>query len=244
MEATPAWYTDALHAQAVEAAARGEGVALPAGALPLSAPLFTGIRPGMLIQTPEGMCTTNFVFGSPANFFIGTAGHCGNVGDSVDGIALTPGAPNPLILNIGSIVRSTGDAGIGNDFALIDVRPEMEQFVNPSMASWGGPTGVGDPQLLDPVVHIGYGVIVLGLVPRVGVVSSRSGSAYYWVGVAGPGDSGSAVREASGPAAGNLTHLSVDPANPGLIAGTTIDRMLALAGQPLATAPITPDPTS
>lgn len=238
----PSWYTDALHAKVVAAAAEGEGIAIPEGVdYPTSGLAFTGIRPGAWIIAPAG-CTTNFVFGSPGNYSIGTAGHCAEVGDAVTLIA-APG----ILMNIGKTVKSV-DRGIGNDFALIDIYPRMQQYVNPSMAYFGGPTASGSPQFGDIVEHSGHGVVVgTGGTPRAGVVVYRGpgdgGDAFAWDGVASPGDSGSAVRLASGKAAGDLTHLVVGgPYVPGVIAGTTIARMKRIAGKALATAPNVPDP--
>ena len=70
-------------------------------------------------------------------YFIGTAGHCGNVGDQVTMLYLPGG-----LVDIGNVILSTGDAGIGNDFALIKIKPELYGDVSPSLAYWGGPTGV------------------------------------------------------------------------------------------------------
>jgi hypothetical protein len=240
----PDWYTPALHERVMAAAEHGEGVPVPAGVdYPTSGLAFTGIRPGAWIIAPAG-CTTNFVFGSASDYYIGTAGHCANVGDEVTLIA-APG----VLMNIGTTVRSVNN-GIGNDFALIDVRPSMEQYVNPSMTYFGGPTGAGSPQPGDVVEHAGHGLVIgTGGTPRAGVVVYRGngdgGDAFAWVGAASPGDSGSAVRLANGRAAGDLTHLVVGgPYVPGNVAGTTIARMLTIAGKPLATAPDGPDPTS
>lgn len=239
----PDWYTPELHSRVLQAAARGEGVAIPEGVdYPTSGLAFTGIRPGSWIIAPAG-CTANFVFGSARNYFIGTAGHCAEVGDEVTVVA-APG----VLMNIGTTVKSV-DRGIGNDFALIDVRPSMEQFVTPSMAYFGGPTAEGNPQSGDVVEHSGHGLVIgTGGTPRAGVVVYRGngegGDAFAWVGAASPGDSGSAVRLANGRAAGDLTHLVVGGEYlPGDVAGTTIARMLKIAGKPLATAPDGPDPT-
>ena len=239
----PDWYTPALHERVVAAGERGESVPIPEGVdYPTSGLAFTGIRPGAWIIAPSG-CTTNFVFGSASNYFIGTAGHCAEVGDEVTLIA-APG----VLMNIGTTVKSV-DRGVGNDFALIDVSPAMEQYVNPSMAYFGGPTGVSSPQPNDVVEHSGHGLVIgTGGTPRAGVVVYRGngegGDAFAWVGAASPGDSGSAVRLADGTAAGDLTHLVVGgPYVPGNVAGTTIGRMLKIAGKPLATAPDGPDPT-
>ncbi|MQA64134.1 MAG: hypothetical protein GEU86_22365 [Actinophytocola sp.] len=240
----PSWYTDALHAKAVAAAEKGEGIAIPDGVdYPASGLAFTGIRPGAWIIAPAG-CTTNFVFGSAGNYSIGTAGHCAEVGDEVTLIA----APGVLMV-IGKTVKSV-DNGVGDDFALIDIYPEMQQYVNSSMTYFGGPTSVGSPQFGDVVEHAGHGLVIgTGGTPRAGVVVYRGpgdddrGDAFAWDGAASPGDSGSAVRLATGEAAGDLTHLVVGgPYVPGVVAGTSIERMLRIAGKSLATAPNVPDP--
>ncbi|MGH3646723.1 MAG: hypothetical protein ACRDTM_06065 [Micromonosporaceae bacterium] len=243
---TPSWFTDELAAKAHAAAERGEGVAIPDGVdYPTSGLAFTGIRPGAWILEPAG-CTANFVFGSPGSYHIGTAGHCAEVGDVVTIIA-APG----LLMTIGKTVKSV-DGGIGNDFALIQIYSSMQQHVNPSMAYFGGPTGAGSPQFGDICEHAGHGLVIgTGGTPRAGVVVYRgpgeaSGSdAFAWDGAASPGDSGSPVRLADGKAAGDLTHLVVGgPYVPGVIAGTSIAKMLKIAGKRLATAPNLPDPTS
>lgn len=242
---TPDWYTDALHAKVVAAGVKGESVPIPDSVdYPTSGLAFTGIRPGAWIISPAG-CTTNFVFGRPGNYSIGTAGHCASVGDEVTLIA-APG----VLMNIGRTVKSV-DNGIGDDFALIDIYPAMQQHVNPSMTYFGGPTASGSPQFGDVVEHAGHGVVIgTGGTPRAGVVVFRGpgeerGDAFAWVGAASPGDSGSAVRLASGQAAGDLTHLVVGgPYVPGDVAGTTIARMQKIARKALATAPDGPDPTS
>lgn len=239
----PDWYTDDLHAKVVAAGKKGESVPIPDGVdYPTSGLAFTGIRPGAWIIAPAG-CTTNFVFGSAGNYSIGTAGHCAEVGDEVTLIA-APG----VLMNIGKTVKSV-DNGIGNDFALIDIYPKMQQYVTPSMAYFGGPTSKGDPRFGDLVEHAGHGLVIgTGGTPRAGVVVYRGsgengGDAFAWDGAAAPGDSGSSVREASGEAAGNLTHLVIGGKYlPGTVAGTSIDRMLRIAGKPLATAPNLPDP--
>lgn len=240
----PDWYTAELHQQVLEAAERGEGVALPDGVeVPASALAFTGIRPGSWMLSPSG-CTLNFVFGSMADPFIGTAGHCTSVGDQVT-IVAAPG----VLMNIGRTVKSV-DAGIGSDFALIDIHDQMEQHVNPSTAYFGGPTRAGDPRFGDVVTHAGHGLVIgTGGTPRTGAVVYRGpgdgGDAFAWTGAAAPGDSGSFVLEADGTAAGDLTHLVVGgPYVPGDVAGTTISRMINLAGRPLVTAPVGPDPLS
>ena len=275
---TPQWYTPELHERVVAAGKEGRSVPIPAGAeLPQSGLLFTGIRPGSWMLFPS-WCTMNFVFGNgslaaaPASrtsavapmkekgrgngkggrkpttssggggLYIGSAGHCGEVGDEVTIV----GAPG-VLMNIGSVVKSV-DNGVGDDFALVEIRPEWYEETNPSMAHWGGPTGSQTPAVGDPVVHSGHGLAIgTGGTPRAGLVTWRGeggeANAYGWDGEAINGDSGSGVRHLEGPAVGNLTHLVVGTDTlPAFIAGTTIDRMLQIAGQPLVTAPAVPDP--
>jgi hypothetical protein len=144
------------------------------------------------------------------------------------------------------------DNGIGDDFALIDIYPQMQQYVNPSMTYFGGPTAAGSPESGAVVEHAGHGLVIgTGGTPRAGVVvyrgegDTRGSDTFAWAGAATPGDSGSAVRLLSGEAAGDLTHLVVSTKYaPGVIAGTSIHRMAQIAGKPLATAPNLPDPTS
>lgn len=274
----PDWYTDPLHRRVVAAGKRGKAVALPESADIQTSLLFAGIRPGSWMISPAG-CTMNFVFGSAAGnvprqvsrptrtggkrrararaarrqraragsaggTYIGTAGHCTKVGDEVVLVA-APG----VLMNIGRTVKSV-NRGIGNDFALVKVRPEMVQFVNPSMAHVGGPTGAKAPVFGDPIIHTGHGVVIgTGGTPRPGVVTwegadrGREVNGYGWDGAAIFGDSGSPVRHADGLAVGNLTHLVVAPnVLPAFIAGTNISRIRRIAGVPLATASLVPDP--
>lgn len=243
-EEVPDWYTTQLHNKVVVAGKKGDSVPIPEGVdleVPASGLAFTGIRPGSWILFPAG-CTTNFVFGG--NTQIGTAGHCANVGEEVT-IVAAPG----VLMNIGTVSLSRNN-GIGDDFALIDIYPAMQEFVNPSMAHWAGPTGAANPQFGDAVVHSGHGLVIgTGGTPRAGLVTytgpgdtNSATSAYGWDGAASPGDSGSAVRNVTGAAAGNLTHLVVGSDYlPAFIAGTTISRMQALAG-PVSTASLVPDP--
>jgi hypothetical protein len=283
---TPDWYTDELHQQVLAAGKRGVPVPEEAGP-EFSSLAFTGIRPGAWMFAPA-WCTMNFVFGSEGSYHIGTAGHCTSAGEEVVMIAL-PG----VLMNVGTTVKSY-DNGIGEDFALIDIYDEMQEFVNPSMSYFGGPTGTAQPALGDVVLHSGHGLAIgTGGTPRAGVVTyvgpgdfeggggsgggeeggngggngngngkncekkpencdraallsslAPSGdTAYGWDGAANLGDSGSGVRDATGTAAGNLTHLVVGTQYlPAFIVGTTAPYMEQLAGMPIATASLVPDP--
>ena len=235
----PAWATPDLHRQVVAAGA--QGVALPSGAeadIPTSSLAFLGIRPGalMLIWSADGstlsLCTSNFLFRSGDQYAIGTAGHCGNVGDDVDMVALPFG-----LVNIGKIIFSTGDRGVGDDFALASISPSLNPWVSPSMAHWGGPTGVYTGSGPAPIVHSGWGLVIgTGGTPRAGLGMEWTSDEWRFIGAIVFGDSGSAANVTpSGLAAGNITHISVDSRTLTTAAGTSIQKILQLAGVPLAT---------
>lgn len=232
--ATPTWFTDELTARVD--AANGAPVAAPPEA-PL--PGEVGIRPGSWMIAPAG-CTMNFVFGSPGAYSIGTAGHCGNVGDAVTLLTLAPGGANPVLVELGTIQKSV-NGGVGNDFALVSIRPELQSWVSPTIAVVAGPCGSYTGSRPEPVFHYGHGLAVgTGGTPRAGLALTWEANAFGWSGAAAPGDSGSAVRVNTGTqAAGDLTHLVVDTNwLPSYIAGTRMGRILQIAGQPLANSPL------
>jgi hypothetical protein len=232
--ATPSWFTDELAARVD--AANGAPVAAP-GDAPLPGEI--GIRPGSWMIAPAG-CTMNFVFGSPGSYSIGTAGHCGKNGEDVVLLTLAPGGANPVLVELGSVQKSV-DGGIGNDFALVSIRPELQSWVSPTIAVVAGPCGSYTGSGPEPVFHYGHGLAVgTGGTPRAGLALKWESSAFGWSGAAAPGDSGSAVRVNTGmQAAGDLTHLVVDTTwLPSYIAGTRMSRILQIAGQPLANSPL------
>jgi hypothetical protein len=234
----PDWYTPELHRRVVAAGRLGKTVPIPPGVrAPQAALAFTGIRPGSWMVFPS-WCTMTFVFGSRSDYYIGTAGHCAREGKRVT-IAAAPG----VLMSIGRTVKSVRGRP-GKDFALVDVRKPMERYVNPSMAIVAGPTGSRAPRFGNSIVHVGHGVGVgAGGTARPGVVTYVDGTTYGWDGAASPGDSGSPVRHVGGRAAGNLTHLVVGTKYlPAYIAGMSINRMVEIAGRPLAKASLVPDP--
>jgi len=242
---TPDWFTDEL-AQLVAA----NGVA----AAPADAPLpgEVGIRPGSWMISPF-WCTMNFVFQNGSRLGIGTAGHCAKNGDSVTLLTLAPGSGNPVLVDIGSTIVSH-DGGIGNDFALIEIKPELHSWVFPTIGAIGGPCGayageglvsVQNPvkfqgelipstfDLGDTVYHYGHGVgMGTGGTPRTGATLAWYPDSFTWAGAVYGGDSGSAVRIQDLKAAGNLTHGLAD-AFTGLVPlgvgyGTRITKILSM----------------
>ena len=242
---TPDWFTDELEQQL-----SASGVA----AAPADAPLpgEVGIRPGSWMISPS-WCTMNFVFQNGSRLGIGTAGHCAKNGDSVTLLTLAPGSGNPVLVNIGSTIVSH-DGGIGNDFALVEIKPELHSWVFPTIAAIGGPCGaytgeglvsVQNPvkfqgelipstfDLGDTVYHYGHGVgMGTGGTPRTGAALAWYPDSFTWAGTLIGGDSGSAVRIQDLKAAGNLTHGLVDGLT-GLVPlgvgyGTRITKILSM----------------
>lgn len=110
------------------------------------------IQPGASISTPIGGCTLNFVYEDQFGVtYIGTAGHCANVGHRIKSGNGT---------EFGTVVFSENAYPI-NDFALIRIDEEDLPLVSPAMRYWGGPTGLfefGEGQRNDPVLAYGYGL--------------------------------------------------------------------------------------
>jgi len=280
--AKPSWLTPELEA----AAKNGKGKpteAPPAAAAaipgpPVDAPAagYVGIRPGTWMVSPAG-CTLNYVFGSPGTYSIGTAGHCAKGGTDI--IVLTGAPPNqdpcvplsdicfttgtPVLVNIGTVAKSV-DNGVGDDFAIITVRPELQSWVYTTQAQVLGPCGKyagdgtapdvdlpdfnifglrgADPlELGETIYHYGHGLAVgTGGTIRAGVATAWYATSYYWAGGVLFGDSGSAARIHDLKAAGDVTHIVVPflgSRTPGYNAGTRIARMEQIARKPLANSP-------
>jgi len=224
--ATPAWFTADLAREVDEA--NGEPVAAPNDA-PL--PSEVGIRPGAWMIAPSG-CTMNFVFAQQGSWAIGTAGHCVEaVGQEVVLLTLAPGTENPVLVEVGSVLAFR-DEGIGDDFALVSIRPELNEWVSPTAALIAGPCGAYAGSGPETVAHVGHGLVIgTGGTPRAGVALTWREDAYGWDGAGIFGDSGSPVRVTALQAAGNLTHLVVSSEwLPSFIAGTRIGRMREIAG--------------
>jgi hypothetical protein len=242
----PQWLTPELLA-----AADSGPVAAPAGAALPDALLsgYVGIRPGSQMVYPSG-CTMNFVFGSPDSYTIGTGGHCAKVGEQVTLLTIAPGTPpapeNLVLVTIGAVEISR-NGGIGEDYALVSIKPQLQSWVFPTIAQVGGPcgsyTGQGLTSVPNPlsllvtganpieagetIFHYGHGLgIGTGGTARAGAALYWTDSAYYWAGAVVYGDSGSAARVGTMAAAGNVTHLVVDLRYPGAYhAGTRITRI-------------------
>ena len=234
---SPDWYTPSL-AQRVDEA-NGRAVAAPSDA-PL--PSEVGIRPGAWMIAPAG-CTMNFIFQQSGTYAIGTAGHCvDRRGQEVVLLTLAPGGSNPVLVEVGQVLK-LHDNGIGDDFALVSIRPNLQSQVSPTTAVIAGPCGQYGGNGPETVAHYGHGLgIGTGGTPRAGVALTWGRDHFGWDGAAIFGDSGSPVRVTDLKAAGDLTHLVVNSRYlPSFIAGTRIQKMLAIAnGYSLANSRLCP----
>lgn len=257
--AQPDWLTEDL-----KLAARNGPTPAPAGAVGPDVPVsgYVGIRPGSEMVEPYG-CTMNFIFQKSGVFAIGTAGHCvDKVGQPVTLLTVAPGTPprpeNVVLVTIGNVI-SMSDNGVGSDFALVSIKPELQSWVFATEAIVGGPCGayLGDgtaPDVADwnpfvkgensieageTIYHYGHGLVLgTGGTPRGGAATAWTTDAYYWAGAVIFGDSGSAARIQDLRAAGDVTHLIVDLKYPAYNAGTRISKMLSLAkGYSLVNSP-------
>ena len=138
--------------------------AAPAAAEPTWAPAGTAtIHPGVQTVTDSGQCTSNFVFYDASNnVYLGQAAHCSGTGGATetngcDSGSLPIGAPvevegasqpGTMVYNSWLAMQANGetnaDACDFNDLALVRLAPADVGKVNPSIPSWGGPTGLAD----------------------------------------------------------------------------------------------------
>lgn len=223
--ARPSWFTAELEQRVLER--KGKPVMAPVQA-PL--PGTVGIRPGSWMMSPAG-CTMNFIFRKSTSLAIGTAGHCvDQAGQPVTLLTIAPGTENPVLVNVGSVLIRR-DNGIGNDFALVSIRPALHSWVDPTIAVVAGPCGTYSGSGPETLAHYGHGVgIGTGGTPRAGLALTWRADSYGWDGAAIFGDSGSPVRVTRLQAAGNLTHLVVDTRwLPSFIVGTRIGKILQIA---------------
>lgn len=209
-----------------------EEVALPPVATFAGAGYF-GIRPGALLLVIDdsgiSWCTLAHVYGAPGAYSIATAGHCGPAGTTatvIAGFGNRSGVLNPILLDFGTFVSSR-DGGIGNDYAMIDIKAQFQNLVTPTMPVWGGPRGMftktgavatagladsdplppvsvtPDPFLAQTIVHYGHGTgIGTGGTPRAGAAMFWGNNHFMFFGAISPGDSGSGANTVAGDKAG------------------------------------------
>ena len=233
--ARPPWYSDEM----ANRARSSPGTPQPA---PTDAPLPSevGIRPGAWMIDPYG-CTMNFIFARGSRLAIGTAGHCTDfLRQDVVILTLTPGSGEPVLVDIGKVV-ARHNYGVGDDFALVEIDPQLYDWVSATAAVIGGPCGAYYGSGPETVWHYGHGLAIgTGGTPRAGVALTWQQDAFGWDSAAIFGDSGSPVRVTDLKAAGDLTHLVVGTDwLPSFIVGTRIGKILDIAnGWQLVSSPL------
>ena len=228
----PAWLTEELKAEIHAAGA--EGVQVSEEYLNAECPgvAFPGVSANGCIVSPAG-CTANFVFTNGAPH-IGTAAHCT---DKVGDVVIMQ-VDTTTLAEVGTVVKRTAEEEPGEDFALIQIFPDVaaKWGVNPAIPT-GGPQGIFtgcDPgQVVKNYGH-GYGVAVAQGKPEAGVTAHWYDDAYGWFGAGIMGDSGSGITLATNESAGNFTHIIlVDPSLallPGELAGMRTTEILRFLG--------------
>jgi hypothetical protein len=246
---SPAWYTETKKGKKPQ----GEGDTTMA---PVDAPLpgEIGIRPGSMMISPF-ICTMNFIFQKGSTLAIGTAGHCVDGNEPIVLLTLAPGGENPVLVELGNVLLKR-NAGIGKDYALVEIPPALHSWVFPTESVVGGPCGVftdNDPQ---PVAHYGHGLgIGTGGTPRAGMGFALDedpigvkgtdwdwdSDSIIWAGLINGGDSGSAVRVGTLPAVSNLTHgIGITGLEPSALAWGTRVSTITSSGWTLVNSPLCP----
>jgi hypothetical protein len=195
-----------------------------------------GVSANGCIVAPYG-CTANFVFSTGTDWrtdpYIGTASHCADR----TGEPVIMQVDTTTLAEVGTVYRQTAGEEPGEDFALIQIYPEVASKwgINPAIPT-GGPKGVYagcDPQVVKNYGH-GYGVAVGPGKPEAGVATTWYSDGYGWFGAGIMGDSGSGVTIQDNRSAGNFTHIILADTRliyaPGELAGMRTTKILEFLG--------------
>lgn len=237
---TPAEYTADIHARVLAAGEKGLAYDVERAEEVAVATDFLFIRPGAWMWSPS-WCTMNFIYGSPGSYQIGSAGHCNNVNSDVV-LVVYPG----VFANIGRTSASHNN-GPGDDYSLVNIRSNFQQYVDANVADIWGPQGgkyVGQFNALGslPAKHVGHGTAIgTGGTPRAAVAFGAIGTTGYCECAIAPGDSGSPFLVITpqyplGQGFMVITHLAVGSSYTGL--GT----LLTHVPSPLVDGDINPLP--
>jgi hypothetical protein len=217
----------------------GVGSATVTASEPQWAPSATAaIHPGVQTFTNGAQCTADYVFSDGTHVYIGQGAHCSGTGGNTETNGCTAavlpegtkvnvsGASQPGTIVYNSWVRmqkaheTDANACEGNDFALVRLADADAAKVNPSVPFWGGPVGINTTgaALGDKVYSYGNSELRFGLTelsPKVGISFGDDFGGWVheiWTATPGiPGDSGSAVLDASGRALGILRTVALAP---------------------------------
>jgi hypothetical protein len=223
----------------IETFDESSSVSLPA-ATPAWAPAETAtIHPGVTMVTNGASCTANFVYYDASDVYLGYAAHCAATGASTNTNGCDPanepldlgtpvtiaGASQPGTLAYTSwgAMQAAGETGSDacdfNDFAVVRIAAADTANVNPSVPSFGGPTGVGPgPGFGESVYSYQNSALRFGLTPlspKEGVSLGTSASGWsiqtYTATPGIPGDSGSGLLDSEGRAVGVLSTVAILP---------------------------------
>ena len=228
----PAWWTPEVAAAADAAALEGKLLdpltgetftpqqAAAVVSIPIGAPDYLFIRPGALFLSGGGLlnsalCTYNFIYDQKTK--IGVAGHCVERAGQTVYILFQPSPGRTLVTAVGN-VSAFDNRGPGKDWALVNIFPHLQQWVDPAYAYVGGPSCPAWNGQLGVVKHAGHGIQtgIVASVPRLHQNSQSTGTAFSGFGEISGGDSGSGVIQvypasvgcALGAAAGIVTHCA------------------------------------
>ncbi|KAJ1029262.1 hypothetical protein NDA13_002517 [Ustilago tritici] len=195
------------------------------------------IYPGVNTNT-AGDCTSNFIFYQGDEIYIGQAAHCASTGESTDTDGCSSGSlpenspvtitgasqPGTLVYSSWLRMQQRGETDANtcayNDFALVRIDPADHDKVNPTVPTFGGPTGLRTSDLspLEQVYSYGNSVLRQGITllsPKFGVILQEQDDGWsHNVGTVSPGipgDSGSGFFDKSGLAFGTLSTLQFAP---------------------------------
>ncbi len=213
--------------------------AVPTWAPPSSATIHPGVQMVTAgAQCTANFVFTRVVGGTTTEVFLGYAAHCAGTGAATDtngcdagtlplGTPVTiSGASQPGTLAYSSWVamqsgpRPDADTCEYNDLALVKIAAADLGRVNPSIPHWGGPNGLnttGNPAGSRVYTYgnssLRFGITQLS--PKTGLSLGTTPGGWshpaYTVTPGIPGDSGSALLDASGKATGVLSTISAAP---------------------------------
>ncbi|HVW35209.1 MAG TPA: hypothetical protein VHL53_21935 [Acidimicrobiia bacterium] len=189
------------------------------GTRPVGIGTCPGVRPGAIVQTEVGLCTLNFLFTTPdGERFIGTAGHCilgegGPTGDNAGEKTWPKGQGPEAKDSTGHRIGEFAYAILQDpkDFSLIRLDPGVK--ASPELCDFGGPTGINDDigAGTRTLEYWGNGIGIGSVLPARSAIADGFPNAdhVYALGLALPGDSGSAVITDDGRAVGVLVTTGV-----------------------------------
>jgi Trypsin len=196
------------------------------------------IHPGVQTFTQGAQCTSNFIFTNGSTVYIGQAAHCSGTGGNTATDGCTSGTlpvgtqvtvngaskPGTMVYNSWATMQANHetnpDTCAYNDLALVQLDPSDVPNVNPSVPSFGGPTGVAEAPTNAGATVYTYGNSelrggVTQLSPKRGTVIQQQGNGWsrdvYTATPGIPGDSGSGFMDANGNAIGVLSTVQLAP---------------------------------